>query len=97
MNNLLSVEEVKRYLEVEDGQVQNLIHAGKLRAYKIGGAYLRFRKEEVLSVKQEIGKGAKNTLSIPWFLRLRDFWRFNNFYLISLLLIVVLLYIVVFS
>ena len=95
MNNLLSVEEVKRYLEVEDGQVQNLIHAGKLRAYKIGGAYLRFRKEEVLSVKQEIGTGAKKAFSIPWFLRLRDFWRFNNFYLVSLFLIVILLYLVI--
>ncbi len=95
MDNLLSHEEVKRYLEVEDPDLEKLIEKGKLHAYKIGGAYLRFRKEEVLTVKQEFYAQKKNPLSVPWFVRLKDFWRFNNFYILSLLLIAVLFFIVI--
>ena len=95
MDNLLSREEVRHYLEVEEPDLEQLIGRGKLHAYKIGGEYLRFRKEEVLSVRQELQSGRKDQLTIPWFVRLRDFWKFNNFYILSLILIVVLLLIVV--
>ena len=94
MDNLLSHEEVKRFLEVEDGQFERLVKSGKLHAYKIGGAYLRFRKDEVLNIKQELFSGKKTALSIPWFARLHDFWKFNNFYILSLFLIAVLFYLV---
>jgi hypothetical protein len=94
VDNLLSQEEVKHFLEVEDAQMDHLIKGGKLHAYKIGGAYVRFRKEEVLTVKHEYFN-KKGALSIPWFVRLKDFWKFNNFYIISLFLIAVLFYIVV--
>ena len=95
MDNLLSQEEVKRFLEVEDAQMDHLIKGGKLHAYKIGGAYVRFRKDEVLTLKQEYFSSKKHALSLPWFIRLKDFWKFNNFYIISLFLIAVLFYIVV--
>ena len=94
MNNLLSLEEVKSFLEAEEGQVDRFIQRGKLHAYKIGGTYLRFRKEEVLTLKQELHPDKRNSLSIPWFVRIREFWKFNNFYIISLLLITVLFVIV---
>ena len=95
MDNLLSHEEVKRYLELEDPDLEKLIEKGKLHAYKIGGTYLRFRKDEVLTLKQESPSDKKNSLSLPWFVRLKDFWRFNNFYILSLLLIAVLFFIVI--
>lgn len=95
MNNLLSSEEVKRYLEIEEPDLNGLVDLGKLRAYKIGGTYLRFRKDEVLNLKSEFSSGKKTYLSIPWFVRIRDFWRFNNFYILSLLFIALLFFIAV--
>ena len=95
MNNLLSAEEVKRYLEIEEPDLNGLVDLGKLHAYKIGGTYLRFRKDEVLNLKSEFSSGKKTNLSIPWFVRIRDFWRFNNFYILSLLFIVLLFFLVV--
>ena len=95
MNNLLSSEEVKRYLEIEDPDLTGLIDLGKLHAYKIGGTYLRFRKDEVFNLKQEFQAGRKTPLSIPWFVRFRDFWRFNNFYILSLLFIALLFFIAI--
>lgn len=95
MDNLLSTEEVKRFLEVEDPDLDGLIQLGKLHAYKIGGTYLRFRKDEVLTVKQELFSGKKNKPGISAFSRLRDFWRFNNFYILSLVLIAILFFFLV--
>ena len=95
MDNLLSLEEVKHFLEVEDGELDRFVRLGKLHIYKIGGTYLRFRKEEVLTLKQDFHAGKKSKLSVPWFVRLRDFWRFNNFYILSLFLIAVLFFLAI--
>jgi len=95
VNNLLSAEEVKQLLELDEGRLEHLIQQGKLHAYKIGGTYLRFRKDEVLILNQEFHAHKKANLSVPWSTRLRNFWRFNNFYILSLLLIAVLVFFVV--
>lgn len=95
MNNLLSPEEVRRFLEVEEKDLDQFVSKGRLHAYKIGGIYLRYRKEEVLTLKQELYPGKKTDLSIPWYARVRNFWRFNNFYILSLLLIAILFFVVV--
>lgn len=94
MDNLLSLEEVKRFLEIEEPDLQHLIQQRKLNAYKIGGSYVRFRKEEVLTLKQARHPHQKSKSSISWTSRVGDFWRFNNFYILSLLLIVFLFYVV---
>lgn len=89
MNNLLTVEEVKNYLAIEQQQLEHYIAQGKLQAYKIGGTFLRFRKEDVLNLRFEIqpsspaGKKKRPNLLA----KAADFWRFNNFYILSLLIV----------
>ena len=95
MNNLLSPEEVRRFLEIEEPDLHQFLQKGKLHAYKLGGTYLRFRKEEVLNLKQELHPDKKSLLSVSWFARVRNFWRFNNFYILSLVLIALLFFVAV--
>lgn len=91
MNNMLSLEEVRNLLDVEQQVVESYLKGGRLRAYKIGGTYLRFRKEEVLNLKSELlQKKRKNVRQVSILSHLGDFWRFNNFYIVSLLLVLVL-------
>lgn len=91
MNNMLTLEEVKNFLEAEQDEVEKYIKRGKLRAYKIGGTYLRFRKEEVLNLRFEaLPKKNKSSHDLSFGSRLGDFWRFNNFYIISLLVVIAL-------
>lgn len=93
MNNMLTLDEVKKYLEIEQQEIEKFIRDGMLHAYKIGGVYIRFRKEEVLSLKYDVLLSKKKVLQpISWGQRLWDFWRFNNFYIISILVIAVLVY-----
>jgi excisionase family DNA binding protein len=95
MNNMLTLEEVKNFLEVEPEEIERLVKEGKLHAYKIGGVYLRFRKEEVMNLRFEIlPKKVKSTNDISFLSRAGDFWRFNNFYILSLLLILFLFFLI---
>lgn len=88
MNNLLTVEEVKNYLEIEQQQLEHYITQGKLQAYKIGGTFLRFRKEDVLNLRFEIQPSSGGKKKRPGVLaKAADFWRFNNFYILSLLIV----------
>jgi hypothetical protein len=93
MNNMLTLDEVKNFLEVEQKVIEKFIQDEVLHAYKIGGVYIRFRKEDVLGLKYDVllkkkKKGASGSVGQ----RLWDFWLFNNFYIISVLIIVALAY-----
>jgi excisionase family DNA binding protein len=93
MNNMLTLDEVKNYLEIEQQMIEKFIRDGVLHAYKIGGVYIRFRKEEVLNLKYDVLlKKKKAGPSISFGQRVWDFWRFNNFYIISVLIIAALAY-----
>ncbi len=94
MNNMLSLEEVRSFLELSQEDLEKHLKSGKLRAYKIGGTYLRFRKEDVLTLRSEL-RPSKNKTSPGLGARLGDFWRFNNFYIVSLILVVVLIAVIV--
>jgi len=93
MNNMLTLDEVKNFLGVEQQVIEKFIQDEVLHAYKIGGVYIRFRKEEVLGLKYDVLlKKKKSTASGSFGQRVWDFWRFNNFYIISVLIIAALAY-----
>jgi hypothetical protein len=96
MNNMLSFEEVKSFLEASQEELEAYIKQGKLHAYKIGGTYIRFRKEEILNLRSEVfprKRGPVDGTAFFW-ARLYDFWKFNNFYIVSLAVVVALAYMV---
>lgn len=95
MNNMLTLEEVRNFLELEEAELEKYVKQGKLHAYKIGGTYLRFRKEEVLNLRSEVQpRKFKPPVRPSLFARIGDFWRFNNFYILSLLLVMALILLV---
>jgi len=91
-NGMLSLEEVMQYLDLDREGVESLIHDEKLHAYKIGGIYLRFKKAQVESVHLE--KAIVKRKKIYFLERIRDFWDFNNFYIVTGTCLVCILYFV---
>lgn len=89
MNNMLTLEEVKSYLDVEQKELEDYLARGKLHAYKIGGTYLRFRKEDVINLRYQI-QSPRLKSPVPQTLvsTAGDFWRFNNFYILSILIVI---------
>lgn len=93
MEGLLTLHEVMEFLDLNQKQVESLVQKGKLDAYKIGGSFLRFKKEQVtqvrLSLRPEEGKSAVVSR------RASDFWTFNRLYILSAILFVLLMIVLV--
>ena len=125
---LLSIKEVAEYLKVSEEEVKRLVDIGEIPAYKIGGTFLRFRKEQLDAVRTEIRKVEKDApvsaQAIPAarghpahpytdlerdikrreplarqydytaIEKIKDFLYFNDFYIISFIVVVFLLYLI---
>lgn len=94
---LLTVRDVSLLLGISEKEVMDLAENAVIPAYKIGGVYLRFKKEQV----QEYQKSHKVSLNkaevhseYSFRDKLRDFLYFNDFYILAVLIIVLLLIIV---
>jgi excisionase family DNA binding protein len=91
---LLTIRDVSLFLGVSEKEVMDLAESGKLPAYKIGGVYLRFKRAQVeefkktrLPAAQHTQTPQKDTLKD----QLSDFLYFNDFYILSFLLILLIL------
>ena len=123
---LMTIRDVAEYLKVSEDEVKRLVDDGHILAYKIGGTFLRFRKEQVDAVKIEIDEfeakepehskevhdpkarrvhtysnledeikskePAVRQYDYTVLERIRDFFYFNDFYIISFLIIGALVY-----
>ena len=91
---MLTAEEVKNFLQVDQPVFDKFVKDGKLHVYKIGGTYLRFRKEDVLNLRAQLAPAKSLRGKAPMASQIGDFWRFNNFYIISLLIALAVIWVV---
>ncbi len=102
---MLNLEDAAVYLAQSPEEVKKLAERGDIESYKIGGAYLRFKKEHLIAFKQIAfkqkmdsfpGKNSKVVSDSKSSLleRIQDFWYFNNLYIISLGIIIGLVVII---
>jgi predicted DNA-binding transcriptional regulator AlpA len=93
---LLTTREVSQILGLNEQDIIDLAKANLLPSFKVAGEFLRFRKDDILRVKENI----KNKYNLPerkykgWE-RFKEFIYFNDFYIISTAVIAVLLWLVV--
>lgn len=94
----ITVRETAQILAVSEKKVMDLIENGKLQAYKIADQFLRLKRNEVvniLSTGQVVSENISHSYTGAE--RVRDFFYFNDFYLVSLIIIGVLLYIIFYT
>lgn len=90
---LLTIREAAQYLGITEKQVIDLSEKSIIPAYKVGGVYLRFRKEQLVAVRDKIKPTTKEEYAEYSFQdRLSDFFYYNDFYVLSLLIISVLVF-----
>jgi excisionase family DNA binding protein len=96
---LLTVRDASLILGISEKEVVDLAEKGALPGYKIGGVYLRFKKEQIqefqkrtraLTPKIKIEVNHKYSFSD----KLSDFFYFNDFYILTILIIFLLLIII---
>ena len=106
----LHIHEAAEILDVSEEELWGLVHKHQVATHNIAGAFLRFKKEDIedLKIKWRIERelfphrqatfvhdstvGRVNLAE-----RLRDFWYFNDFYILCSAVIAVLLYFIVAS
>ena len=95
-NRFLDIGEAAQFLGMPQKQIKDLVRDGKLDAYQIGGMFLRFKLKQLEDFKN---KGQAHTFR-PYGKRsvfsdnVRDFFYFNDFYIIAVLLVAVLIFII---
>ncbi|MBF0503711.1 MAG: helix-turn-helix domain-containing protein [Candidatus Omnitrophica bacterium] len=94
----ITVRETAQILSVSEKKVMDLIEGGNLQAYKIADQFLRLKRNEVVGMRTSGEVVSENVIQIYTAgERLRDFFYFNDFYLITTVIICVLLYIIFFT
>lgn len=94
---LLTIREVAQMLGISEKEVIELSESGKIPAYKIGGVYLRFKREQVEGLKRSYNPlSAKASVSekISFKDKISDFFYFNDFYIVSALIIIFILFLI---
>jgi len=51
---LLTLQELSSYLGISEDKIISLVEEGAISAYKIGGEFLRFRKDQIEAIHSEI-------------------------------------------
>src|SRR5580698_10173738 len=94
----ITVRETAQILAVSEKKVMDLIEGGKLQAYRIADQFLRLKRNEVvnmLSTGEVVSESVAHGYTSAE--RVRDFFYFNDFYMIAIAIIGVLLYIIFYT
>lgn len=88
---LITLREASDELGISEKELIDLAKQNKVPSYQLGGEFLRFRKEDLLRVKKEV-KEILNVVDdkISVGEMIYDFFYFNDFYIVSFLLMAVL-------
>jgi excisionase family DNA binding protein len=93
---LLTIREVSSLLNLTEKQVIDLAESGTVPAYKVGGVYLRFKREQIEEYRRQ-HKSGHTPPRQSFGEAAADFFYFNDFYIASALVILALVYIVLFT
>lgn len=92
---LFTTREVSHTLGISEKDVIDLANKNIIPHFKVAGEFLRFKKEDILKVKPAIKKKynipEKKDRSLE---QVKEFIYFNDFYLVSAVIIVVLLWVI---
>jgi len=94
---LITVREASQLLGILEKDVISLAKKKKIPSYRVGGEFLRFPKEEIFRLKDKIQEEFNVSTETPSLgERVYSFFYFNDFYIISFLIIAILLGIILF-
>ena len=93
---LLTTREASHIIGISEKDIINLANANLIPHFKVAGEFLRFRREDVFRVKPAI----KKKYNIPEKThhqreKIREFFYFNDFYIISIAVIAFLLWVII--
>lgn len=94
----ITVRETSQILGISEKKVMDMVESGQLQAYRIADQFLRLKRNEVMGVRSS-GEVVSEITHHDYTgsEKLKDFFYYNDFYLVSLGVICFLLYIIFFT
>lgn len=94
----ISVRETAQLLGINEKKVMDLVLEGKLHAYRIANQFVRLKRSEVDSMKTT-GEITSEIIQYEYTTseRFTDFFYFNDYYMVSIAIILFLLYLIFFT
>jgi len=94
--HLLNIREAAEFLGIGERKIKELVDLGKIPAYKIGGTFLRFKKSQLAIARTTLLHKDKRVEKTRYetaqtaapYDNLKDFLYFNDFYILSVIVIV---------
>lgn len=94
-DQFISVREAAQILKVSEKKIMELVEQGKLQSYRIAGQFIRFKRNDLMGIKSGGTVAAENTqFEYTSSERIKDFFYFNDFYIISAAVVILFLYII---
>jgi excisionase family DNA binding protein len=88
---LITVREASDLLGVMEKEIIEMARIGNIPCYRVGGEFIRFRKSEVLAVRSAVHRSLNIADEpVPFTERMFNFFYFNDFYIVSGLLMAIL-------
>jgi len=91
---LLTVRDVAHILNLTEKDVMDLAENETIPAYKVGGVYIRFKRSQVEEYRKKIQDRPEAHVKVPFNDRISDFFYYNDFYIFSMILILLMLFII---
>ena len=93
----VTVREASQILEIPEGKIMQMVHDKKLQAYRIADQYLRLKRTDIMGMRNS-GEVVSENVKFPYTFneRLRDFFAYNDFYVIAFVIIIALLSVIFF-
>jgi excisionase family DNA binding protein len=91
---LLTIREVALILGISEKEVIDLAESGSVPAYKVGGVYLRFKRQEIEKFKKSnkiFTQRPVDSQKCTFKDKISDFFYLNDFYILSTLIIILIL------
>ena len=94
----ITVRETAQILGVSEKKVTDLIENRQLQAYRIADQFLRLKRSEVAQIRLS-GQIARENVNHEYTVaqHIRDFFYFNDFYIIAAGIVLALLYVIFFT
>ena len=96
-DQFITVRETAQLLGISEKKVMDLVKEEQLKAYKIADQFLRLKRNEVLNIRKS-GTVEIENVQLEYTLseRIQDTLYYNDFYILSFLAILGLLYVIFF-
>jgi len=94
IKKFLTFKEAAGYLGIPESDFQNIVDKGEVSSYKIGGIYTRYKSDDLDSYRSKSGRWTRYERIVTFSDKIKDFFYFNDFYIISCAAIALILYLI---